>query len=31
LFGLGNLVIAMLGLWMFTRRYRKNGVGNVGG
>ncbi len=31
LFGLGNLAIAVLGLWMFTRRYRKNGVGSVGG
>lgn len=25
LFGLGNLAIALLGLWMFVRRYRKSG------
>lgn len=24
LFGLGNLAVALLGLWMFTRRYRKS-------
>jgi hypothetical protein len=29
LFGLGNLVIAILGLWMFTRRYRKNSSNGV--
>jgi len=26
-FGLGNLLIAILGLWMFTMRYSKNGSG----
>ena len=26
LFGLGNLLIALLGLWMFTRRYGKKGA-----
>lgn len=28
LFGLGNLIIASLGLWLFTRRYKKSSRGN---